>query len=193
MPLSTYIPLCDAMVHLLQPLVEVVIHDIEADQIVYINGSLSSRKIGDPSLLEKESLADIDKIIYPKINFDGRLIKSTSVLLEEKWLLCLNADVSVFNKMHELSKILLQNREENQPKSLFVNDWQEKLHGAIHTYLQNHNLSYDHLTSANKKAIVKHLFDLNAFQEKKAADYIAEILNLGRATVFNYLKEWRNK
>lgn len=189
--LSSYIPICDAIVRLMDPLVEVVIHDINQKSIVYIHGKLSKRKVGDASLLDADELNHIDQIVYSKINFNGRLIKSISVLLEEKWMLCINCDVSIFNKMRELSAALLQ--MSNQPESLFTHDWQEKLHISIHSYLQNHNLSFDHLSQNDKKALAKRLFDLGAFHEKNAADYVAKVLDLGRATVFKYLKEWRNK
>lgn len=189
--LSNYIPICDAIVLLMDPLVEVVIHDINQNSITYINGNLSKRKVGDASLLDAGELKHIDKIVYPKVNFDGRLIKSISVLLEERWMLCINCDVSIFNKMQDLSNALLQMA--GQPQSLFTNDWQEKLHISIHGFLQNHNLSFDHLSQNDKKTLTKHLFDLGAFHEKNAADYIAKVLQLGRATVFKYLKEWRNK
>ncbi len=36
-----------------------------------------------------------------------------------------------------------------------------------------------------------YLFDIGAFHEKNAADYVANVLNMGRATIFNYLKEFR--
>ena len=68
-----------------------------------------------------ERLGNIEQIVYPKLNFDGRLVKSVSVILEGKYLLCINYDVSIFNKMQELSSTLLQ--MSNQPRSLFVNDW----------------------------------------------------------------------
>ena len=192
MGLCNYVALCDAMVLLMHPLVEIVIHDIDSNSIVYIKGSLSNRKIGDPSLLDKENLINVDQIIYPKLSFDGKLVKSVSVVLEEKWLLCINSDVSIFNKMKELSQVLLQINGA-QPNALFTNDWQEKLNVSVHDYLQNHNLSFEFLSNANKKALAKHLFDLGAFNEKNAADYVAKALNLGRATIFNYLKEWRRK
>lgn len=191
MMLSSYILICDAIVRLMDPLVEIVIHDIAGESITYINGKLSKRKIGDASLLAPEGLNNIDQIVYPKVNFDGRLLKSISVILEDKYLLCINCDISIFNKMQELSGVFLQTG--NQPQSLFTNDWQEKLHASIHSYLQNHNLSFDHLSQSNKKTLAKHLFDLGAFHEKNAADYVAKVLNLGRATVFKYLKEWRNQ
>ncbi len=189
--LSNYIPICDAIVRLMDPLVEIIIHDIAGDSITYINGKLSNRKIGDASLLDPEGLNSIDQIVYPKVNFDGRLVKSVSVILEDKYLLCINCDISIFNKMQDLSSALLQMG--NQPQSLFTNDWQEKLHVSIHSYLQNHNLSFDHLSQNDKKTLTKHLFDLGAFHEKNAADYVAKVLGLGRATVFKYLKEWRNQ
>lgn len=189
--LSNYIPICDAIVRLMDPLIEVVVHDINQNRIVYIHGKLSKRKVGDARLLDIEELKHIDQIVYPKVNFDGRLIKSISVLLEEKWMLCINCDISIFNKMQDLSSALLQMG--NQSQSLFTNDWQEKLHVSIHSYLQNHNLSFDHLSQNHRKTLTKHLFDLGAFHEKNAADYVAKVLGLGRATIFKYLKEWRNQ
>lgn len=187
--LSHYIPICDAIVLLMDPLVEIVVHDIAQNSIVYINGKLSNRKIGDASLLNPEGAYNIDKIVYSKVNFDGRLIKSISVKLEDKYLLCLNCDISIFNQMQELSRAILQMGR--QPESLFTNDWQEKLHVSIHAYLKNHNLLFDHLSQKDKKSLVKHLFDLGAFHEKNAADYVAKVLGLGRATIFKHLKEWR--
>ncbi|MCS5711988.1 helix-turn-helix transcriptional regulator [Candidatus Berkiella aquae] len=188
--MQQYIPICDAMVQLMHPLIEIVIHEIDSDKIIYLNGTLSARKVGDPSLLEQEALEEVSQIIYPKINFDGKLIKSISVLLENKWLLCINCDISVFSKMQNISELLLSVAS-SQPRSLFVNDWQEKLHLTIHDYLQKNNLSFENLHSSDKKDLVKYLLALGAFNEKKAADYVAKILDLGRATVFKYLKELR--
>ena len=62
--LSSYIPICDAIVRLMDPLVEVVIHDINQTSIVYIHGKLFHRKIGDARLLDTEELKHIDQIVY---------------------------------------------------------------------------------------------------------------------------------
>lgn len=195
MALANYTTICTAFVRLMDPLLEIVIHDLKSNKIVYINGSLSQRKVGDPSLLDIESLelSNIDEVIYPKINFDGKLIKSISVPLEGRWLLCINADISIFSKMKILADTLIGSSISAQPHSLFANDWQEKLHIAINDYLQKHGLLFDHLSSAERKSLVHHLFIMDAFNEKNAADYVAKILSLGRATVFKYLKEWRKQ
>lgn len=191
MALSEYIKLCDSLVLLLEPLIEIVIHELSSDSIVYIQGSLSNRKIGDPSFLKQEDIDDIAKVVYPKINFDGKLVKSISVHLEEKWLLCINCDISIFSQMQALSKVFLSHQGTQPPKSLFKNDWQEKVNISIYQYLQSHNLSFDSLNTANKKALVGQLFEMGAFNEKNAADYVAKTLKLGRATIFKYLKELR--
>lgn len=192
MTLNNITPICDALIKLLSPIAEIVIHDLKTNTIRYINGNLSGRKVGDDSLLEIDSLDDVTEVIYSKLNFDGKLVKSTSVLLERKWLLCINVDVSMFSQMQAISNLFLQSIAPNQPKSLFTNDWQERLHITVHDYLREQHWSFEQLNNANKKSIVQHLFHQGAFSEKNAADYVAKVLNLGRATVFKYLKELRS-
>lgn len=192
MPFSRYIPICNALVLLLKPLVEIVIHNLESERICYIAGNLSQRSIGDLSLLERDELeTNLDQITYPKINFDGRLVKSISVPVEDNLLICINCDVSVFSQMKQLSQCLLISTQPDMPESLFKNDWQEKLHHVIHTYLNEKAWRFDSLTQKQKKEVVYYLYQQEAFKEKNAADYIANALDLGRATIFNYLKLWR--
>lgn len=188
------IQLCDALVHLMQPLLEIVIHDLGNESICYIKGNLSKRKAGDPSLLDKASLQseELNQVTYPKLNFDGRLIKAISVPIDDQYLVCINCDISIFHKMQQLAlTFTITDNNATAPNSLFKNDWQERLHTSIHNYLQQQSWHFDTLRPTQKKAIAHHLFQLGAFEEKKAADYIAETLSMGRATIFNYLKEWR--
>lgn len=187
-----YVPLCKAIVLLLDPLVEIVIHDLASDTICFIAGQLSKRKIGDASLLNSEELEEnLEAITYPKLNFDGRLIKSISVPVNEQYLICINCDVSVFSQMQILSESFLVSQQAKIPESLFKKDWQEKLHSAIHFYLKEKQWNFNELSLKQKKDVVHYLFQKNAFTEKNAADYIANVLGLGRATIFNYLKSWR--
>lgn len=192
MSYSAYLPFCNAVVLLLEPLVEIVIHDLHSGRICYINGQLSQRHVGDPSLLENEVLeTELEQITYPKINFDGRLVKSISLPVDEQFLICINCDVSVFSQMNRLSQTLLTPKQAQMPESLFKNDWQEKLHHVIHAYLNQKSWPFDSLNQKQKKELVYYLYQQEAFTEKNAADYIANTLGLGRATIFNYLKSWR--
>ena len=192
MSISSYIPLCDAITLLMNPLVEVVIHNLKSDTIHYINGNLSQRKVGDPSLLQTQEFeAAIDKVVYPKINFDGRLIKSISIPIENKWLICINCDISIFSQLKDISALFLAHRDTEKPSSLFKNDWQERLHVTIHHFLKQNGWVFEELNHYQKKQLVRYLFDCAAFNEKNAANYVAHTLKLGRATIFKYLKEWR--
>lgn len=194
MSISNYIRLCDALILLMAPLIEIVIHDLSSGSICYINGGLSKRQVGDPSLLEASILEqNLDKIVYPKINFDGRLIKSISVPIERQWLICINTDISLFEQMKSLSELFLNDSFNNQPNSLFKDDWQEKLHVAIHHFIRENSWQFETLNHAQKKVLTKHLFESGAFSQKNASDYVAQVLGLGRATIFKYLKEWRSQ
>lgn len=194
--LKSYEIIARAVVRLFAPLVEVVIHDLATKKIVFIAGGLSKRVVGDDSLLGDSPMdwSTVDKDVYPKIGWDGRLIKAISLPLYDGdnivALMCINADVSVFESMRQLSAEILE-RESAQPEVLFRVDWQERLHVFVHTYLKRHGLALNSLATKEKKKLVRALYDAGVFEEKNAADYVAEVLDMGRATIFNYLREWR--
>jgi len=194
--IKNYIPLCKAIVTLMTPLVEVVIHDIKSGTIYAKYGNLSKRNPGDPSLIDNEGLQEqINEVVYPKLNFDGRIIKSISVPINDGnniiALICINCDVSIFNQIKNIANEFLAVKEK-QPVEIFKNDWQERLHVAVNQIIQEEKYEYNTLTNPQKKYLVRKLFTAGAFSEKNAANYVASILKIGRATIFNYLRELKN-
>ena len=199
MNLDSFIIFGQSYVRLLAPLAEVVIHDVATNSICFIEGGLSKRNVGDPSFLDinlKQLEQQIDQIVYPKINFDGKVIKSISIPIKNNdsvvAIMCLNVDVSVFSQMQQLAQAFLI-PSNNQPEALFKNDWQEKVHQALYFWLNKEGLRIESLTNAQKKKVVEEMYAQGAFHEKKAADYMSSILGLSRASVFNYLRELRQK
>ncbi len=197
--LATYITLSNTLEKFFHPLVEVVIHDLSTEKIIHISGSLSKRKVGDDSLLEKNLLlkeTELDKIIYEKRGIAGQTIKSVSILLpsiqKPTYMMCINADVSIFETLHSISSLFVGNTHP-KPASLFQNDWQEKVHQAIFDFVTKNSWNITHLSLKEKKEVIRHLFESGAFEQKNAADYIADALDLSRTTVFNHLRSWRNK
>lgn len=199
--MQEFIPIAEAITKLFHPFTEVVIHDLKSNEIAYIAGKLSPRQIGDPSLLDLDALQnenDIDQIVYDKFSVRGKLIKSISIFFPSKenptHLMCINADVSIFEQLKEISDFFLTNPfQQSQPTPLFQNDWQEKLHQAMFQFCSQKFWDLEDLNTKKKKELAHFLFQQGAFEEKKAADYIANTLQMGRATVFNYLKEWKKK
>lgn len=191
---ETILQLCDAIVELFSPLAEVVIHDLDKNGIYYIKGELSNRAIGDPSFLDLAQIKNQHwaNQRYSKHHIDGRLVKSISIPYPENKMICLNCDVSIFQSMRTLAEKFLENpQHQNQADKLFKNDWQEKVHVAIHQYLTEQHWQLSQLNSQQKKQLLHHLYQLGVFEQKKSVDYLAKQLSMGRATIFNYLKAWR--
>ena len=197
MDLSTYIQIGTAFELLLRPMGEIAIHDLNSGKIAWIAGNLSGRSVGEDSLLEVEQdFATIDRTVFSKINFDGRLIKFISIPIKENGrvqaLMCINCDVSVFNQMKLLAEKCLPIAQE-EPSAFFKNDWKERIHIAIHSEINAQQWAFHTLTQAQKKHLAHVLFVQGAFAEKNATDYIAQVLQMGRATLFTYLKNWKTK
>src|SRR5205085_2059147 len=76
-----------------------------------------------------------------------------------------------------------------QPEPLFKDDWQEKINTYIHAYLNQHHLTLETLNRAEKKELIDHLYETGAFTAKNAALYIAQVIGVSRATIYNYLSD----
>lgn len=197
---DAYIKIAKSLTQLMQPVVEVVIHDLATQSIVYIEGGLSLRQVGDPSLLAEgiENWENqIENEIYQKLSPTGQLLKSTTIPIQNQGktvaLMCINYDISLFQEMQKLASLTLSQPRAEQPKSLFKNDWQERIHRALHQILSEKYKKIDTLTFDEKKEIIGFLYQMGAFNGRNASDYVAEILGMGRATIFKYLKQWKQK
>jgi predicted transcriptional regulator YheO len=194
--LARFKPVAEAISLLLFPHAEVVIHDLKTDSIAVIFNNLSKRAVGDPSLLgEMKDLADASDLFAPyfKMNWNGRKMKSVSSVLRDEagnpiGLLCINLDISKWEEMHQFILQWMQPAGPT-PEVLFKIDWREKINLYISSYLNQHALRLESLAKNEKKTLLLALQKEGAFESKNAASYIADLLNISRATVYNYLKD----
>jgi D-arginine utilization repressor len=194
--LNLYKTIAEGIGLLLSPYAEVIIHDFKTKCIRFIYNNLSKRKIGDESLLdEMETLSASQDVFSPyfKINWDGRKMKSVSIVLKNRaekpiGLLCINIDVSKWEQMHCFILDFIESKIE-KPDFLFKNDWREKINVYVTSYLTDHGLCFESLDRKDKKKLLLELMKEGAFNTKNAASYIADVLKISRATVYNYLKE----
>jgi predicted transcriptional regulator YheO len=196
--IKVFLPVAEAIARLLQPHAEVVVHDIKRNQIVALYQPFSKRRVGDSSLFsEEEEMARMENCVgpYEKINWDGAKLKSVSAVIRDEannavGMLCINLNVSAFEKFGELlSDFLACEHLVPQPAPLFRDDWQERINTGIHQYITEHHLNLDTLKRPEKQALILHLHKMGAFTGKNSARYIAEIIKISRATVYNYLAE----
>lgn len=194
--IKSFLPTAEAIQRLLHPHAEVVVHDMKLNQIVAIFHPFSKRRIGDSSLFTKEEeMARLEDCVgpYEKINWDGRKLKSVSSVIRDEnnktvGMLCINLDVSKLEKFNDLIASFINSEKFSpQPEPLFQDDWQERINKYIHAYLIEHHLTMESLNRSEKKELIEHLYKVGAFSAKNAALYIAKIIGVSRATIYNYL------
>ncbi len=200
MKIENYKAIADSIALLLFPHAEVIVHEVESQTVVHIANNFSKRQLGDDSALDQElgdfrSSASIGP--YEKVNWDGQKIRSiTSVLYDQhgeaEYLLCINLNFSVLEQAREALDAFFQvSRLIPQPDSLFKDDWQERINTFLHSWLKERNLSLRTLKMKDKRTLVEALHAEGAFEGRSGADYVANVLSMGRATVYKYLKELR--
>lgn len=195
--IKAFLPTAEAIQRLLHPFAEVVVHDIKQNKIVAIYHPFSKRRIGDSSMLSKEEISMLENCIgpYEKINWDGRKLKSVSSIIKDHnneavGLLCINLDISKLKKIDEFINAFINfNNFIPQPAALFKDDWQEKINTYIHRYLNEHHLTLESITRSEKKWLINHLYEIGAFSAKNSAIYIAQVLGVSKATIYNYLSD----
>jgi predicted transcriptional regulator YheO len=186
--------IADAIATLFFPHAEVVLHDLRTQKVDYIANNLSKREIGDDSSLS-EDVSERNIGPYEKLNWDGQKIRSLSSVLRDSEgrplaVLCINLNISLFeNAKAALDLFLSPTKLIPQPDSLFRDDWQERINTFLHAWLRERQLSLNVLTRDHKRELVLALHAEGAFKGKSASNYVANVLNMGRATVYKHLKE----
>lgn len=196
--IKAFLSTAEAIQLLLHPHAEVVVHDIKRNQIVAIYNPYSKRRVGDSSLFTKEEeMATLEDCVgpYEKINWDGKKLKSVSSIIRDEnnkavGMLCINLDVSALEKFSQLISAFTDYKQLiPQPAPLFKDDWQERINQYVHNYLSKNHLALETLRREEKKDLIEHLYEVGAFTGKNAARYIAQIIKVSRATVYNYLSK----
>ena len=195
MPQAAYHPLCDAIALLLQPQAEVVLHDLATETVAYIANPFSRREVGEPSLLHEIDFRPDVAVIgpYEKINFDGRRLKSVSAVLREDGravaVLCINLDLSHLQTAIELLTTLTRVPPgAGQPAVLFQEDWHERINRYVNDWTARNGVSVTDLGREQKRQLVRELASDGAFGGRHAAAYISRVLQMSRASVYNYLR-----
>lgn len=194
---SNILAIAEGISLLLYPHAEVVLHDLKTRCIAAIFNNMSKRQVGDESLIEEwESSSPFPTLfpLYFKTNWDGRKMKSLSVTLRDSQghpthLLCINLDLSKWEEMHRYILEFIQPvNNEIKPEVLFKDDWREKINVYVTDYLKKEGLTLKTLTKEKKRELIHSLYEKGAFQAKHAATYIADVLDISRATIYNYLR-----
>lgn len=197
--LEPYFAVAEAIAALMRPLVEAVVHDMASDSIAYVAGAFSPREPGDPSDLKEIEFAAGARVVgpYEKVNFDGRRIRSISVVLRDGGgapigMLCVNADLSAFEGVQRLLQGLLWTSEAASPAiAAFQDDWHERINRFVAAWTAERGASLDRLDRAGRRELIAAIQAAGGFEGRRAAAYVARMLGVSRATVYNELATLR--
>ncbi len=201
-PLTPLIPVCDAISTLFSPHVEAVLHDLETGLIFHLSNAFSKRRPGDNSLNEDGLAASLeDNVIgpYAKSNWDGRKLKAITAVLRDDsgkpiGLLCINHDIQAFAGLFDQLKSMMDFAETTPKTSaLMADDWREAVNAVIGDFLATRRTTLAGLTGADMDGLIGMLDVRGVFAIRKAVPYVAEILKLSRATIYNRLGAIRQK
>lgn len=198
--IATLLPMLEGTVKLLYPYAEGAVHDLREGKIVALFNNISRRKIGDPSVVTELSVEvkDFPDVFEPyyKTNWDGKKLKCTSITVRDEsgapiGLVCINFDTTVFEDLNiKLDTFLtLPGQGGLNPVEQFAVDWRKQVAAFIQDYVQKNNVALSALSKKEKAALVGQLYDHGLFNYRDAAAYIAQMLNVSRTTIYNYLKE----
>lgn len=196
--LKHYEPVIQAIVELFHPFAEAAVHDLRKGKIVSLYHNISQRKIGDPSPLKElqVKIEDFPDYFTPyyKENWDGRPLKCTSITMRNEkgepiGLICINIDVSFFRDGAQVLEAFLKTkREASNPVEIFSAGCEEHVLKVIQQYIEEKNLSLNHLSRDQKKELVWQLYKKGVFNFKNAIPLVAKKLKTSRASIYNYIK-----
>lgn len=194
-----YEAMVKAIVELFHPFVEAAVHDLSKGSVVALYHNFSQRKVGSASPLTelKVNVEDFPDYFapYSKVNWDGRPLKCTSITIRDEegkaiGLICFNADVSLMQNAYKSLGVFLKIEEKAEnPIEVFGHQCEEQATATIHQYLDDNRLSMHHLSRDMKRDLVQHLYHKGIFNFKSAAPFVANYLNISRASVYNYIKQ----
>ncbi|MFG2455847.1 transcriptional regulator [Streptomyces sp. NPDC048523] len=183
-------------------LCEVVLHDLRDPRqaIRAIENNLSGRRVGDSAT--ELGLARIADPEYPSViqNYpnrfpDGRPAKSTSIGIKNEAgeyiaALCLNLDVSVLSPVTlALSNLVATDTEHREQSLETLRDrTTRELRRTVEELAAERAATPRSLSRQDKKELVRRLHRDGYFDSRDAAQTIADLLGVSRATVYNYSK-----
>jgi predicted transcriptional regulator YheO len=190
---------------LFAPHCEVVVHhfaDLE-HSIVHVAGNLSGRSVGGAAtdLLLRQlrgGVAAEDLHGYHTQLPNGRSLKSSTMFLRDEagevyGAFCVNFDISAFVGAQKMLAALIDTRGAGDVSEALTDDMNQTIGAIITDTIGSMDLSGPFLSREDKVALMERLDQRGVFQVKKAMSILAEQVGCSKATLYNYLREARER
>jgi D-arginine utilization repressor len=204
-PLDPYVSVCDAIAALLRPYGHVILTDVETQTVRHVAGPAWRIHPGDPTSSgldlgitsrSQKTIAGPFRTVLP----DGHTLKSVEVTLKDQRQVTIgemriSLDITAFEHARQaLAKLQLNvfstdiNIGNQKPAN-----WRASIDDCVATAMAATGASIDNLTPEQLADLIKELDMQGHFAIRNAMPYICKILNRSRATIYNHLRQQRNK
>jgi len=102
-------------------------------------------------------------------------------------MLCVNADVTQFEVMRRTLQGLLGIAAEPGPDTSFQDDWHERINRFLASWTRQRATTLDRLDRQARRELIGALYQAGGFEGRRAPAYVASVLGVSRATVYNEL------
>lgn len=200
--------LADGIVAVVGPHCEVVIHDFGdlEHSVVAIAGDVTGRKPGAPVPDLAFTSADLNCHTPDQINYCSRLgsrdLRSSTIWLRDAdsrpiGAVCINVDYSDIIQVRELiDKMAGPAREapELVVSDTFARDTDELIDAAVSAFLRQEDIpGIQAMSYEDKLRLIQAVEARGLFRIRGAVNRVADLLNVSRASVYNYRSSLKNE
>lgn len=216
--LANLSPLVEAIAGTFGSKLEVVLHDLRTPEhsiVAIANGAVTGREVGGPiiggptqdkALRLLRERGDNPRLLanYSTRTPDGRELKSTSVVYYSGYTgepiaaLCLNYDLTGFQAAMAALETFLRTDgpsvvDSSEPGQKQRTDLESMIRSMINRSVAETGKPVALMSKDEKSSIVATLDENGLFMIRGAVERVAHVLGISRFTVYNYLKESRNR
>lgn len=205
MKLNTLLRICEFLSKVLGPAVEIVLHDLVENKILWIaNGELTGRACGEESVPSTIRLLDEqatntkrDYLLgYKSISVTGHPLRSSSLFIHDDtgllhYSLCINQDISFLTSLQQYVDAAL-GAESTAVSGAPANQTIEEYTLSLIVSEVEKAKPFKLDSRESKMAILRSLDQKGVFEVHRAVPKVCDSLQIAPATLYKYLKEIRD-
>ncbi len=202
--IKNLMPIADSIHALFGPNCEVVIHDLSDLQssLVYMKGDVTGRNIGAPAtdllakLVQQTPENGSHKHNYKSVTADGRCLKSATSIIKDSSgnavaAFCINLDTTeYFNAIQSLLPFIHDLETGIYPsKENFSDSAGDTVRTLFVRAVEEIGVQPASMSINEKTRFIEKMKQNGAFQFKGAVEQVADLMDVTKCTVYNYLKK----
>ncbi|MBY0121691.1 transcriptional regulator [Bacillus sp. S/N-304-OC-R1] len=198
---KNYLPIAEGIAKTVGSHCEVVVHDltdISSSIVAIFNGHVTDREVGSPitdlglAILRKGAEEDL-LLNYPNKSIKGKKIKSSSIVIRDNdgkivGCLCINIDLTLLSLatsvMNELVNVQEEKEDELFPQT--VADLEDRM---IERAIEKIGKPIGLMNKIERMEFIHLLDEMGLFLIKGTIQNIAELLDVSKFTIYNYIEK----